>query len=144
MTQPTSAQTYYSILNSGELGESQKKVLQLLLDHGPLTGTEVNEALRSRSGHKRLSELERMGVIRAGPPRPCRVTKREAVEWVVTGRTPAKQAATTDSTPSRSQFESAVEEIRALIRFRKLYDPAYSVTDDLYRVGIWLRKKGRS
>lgn len=141
MTTPTSAQTYYAILQSGELGESQLKVLKLLTDQGAMTGSEVNSALDSHSGHKRLSELAQMGVIRAGNPRICRVTKREAIAWEVTGRLPVKKAPSPDTTPSRKQFEGALAEIRALIQFRRLHDKSYALSDDLTQVGLWLRKK---
>jgi len=141
MASPTSAQTYYSILQSGQLGERQLKVLKLLTDKGPLTGSEVNEALDSSSGHKRLSELCKMGVVRAGNPRLCSVTKREAIAWEVTGRMPSKKPPNPDTTPSRKQFEDGLAEIRALIVFRKLHDPAYKVPPELTQVGLWLRKK---
>jgi hypothetical protein len=143
MTQPTSAQTYYDILQSGELGDRQRTVLKLLMDKGPLTGSEINEALDSHSGHKRLSELEKMGVIRAGPSRVCKVTQREAIEWEVTGRKPSPIPKSPDSTPSRKTLEGAVKEIRALVQFRKLQDPAYNIPSDLYDVGIWLKRKAK-
>ena len=145
MTQPTSAQTYYSLLQSGELGESQRKVLKALIDWGAMTGSEVNEALGTSSGHKRLSELTRMGLVREGTPRVCKVTGREAIAWELTGRTAAQKAvpSSQDATPSRPQFEAAVKEIRALIQHRKLYDTEYAVPNDLFIVGVWLKKKAR-
>lgn len=143
MTQPTSAQTYHDILRSGELGDRQRAVLKLLMDKGPLTGSEVNAALDSHSGHKRLSELEKMGVIRSGASRICTVTKREAIAWEVTGRMPTAIVKSPDTSPSRKTLEGAVSEIRALIQFRKLYDPAYNIPSDLYDTGIWLKRKAK-
>lgn len=142
MIQPTSAQTYYDIVQSGELGESQREVLRLLIDRGPLTGSEVNTSLHSASGHKRLSELEKMGVVRAGIPRICTVTQREAIEWEVTGRPPVRPVAGANAgTPSRKVFKAAVEELLSLVRFRKLHDPGYAIPEELLSVGKWLRKK---
>lgn len=143
MTQPTSAQTYYDILQSGELGDRQRAVLKLLMDKGAMTGSEVNEALDSASGHKRLSELEKMGVVRAGPSRICNVTKREAIAWEVTGRKPVAIPKSPDATPSRKQLEGAVKELRALVQFRKLQDPAYEIPSDLYETAIWLKRKAK-
>lgn len=143
MTQPTSAQTYYDILQSGELGDRQRTVLKLLIEKGPMTGSEINEKLASHSGHKRLSELEKMGVIRAGPSRLCSVTKREAIAWEVTGRMPSPAPKSPDATPSRKTLEEAVKELRALVQFRKLHDPAYSLPSDLYDTAIWLKRKAR-
>lgn len=144
MTQPTSAQTYHSIVQSGELGEAQRKVLQALIDRGPMTGSELNDLLSTSSGHKRLSELKGMGVVREGAPRPCKVTGREAIQWEVTGRAPTPLSAKQqDRTPSRSELENAVKEIRALISFRKTMDPAYSVPQDLFVTGVWLKRKAR-
>lgn len=143
MTQPTSALTYYNILLSGELGDRQRTVLKLLIDSGPLTGSEVNEALNSHSGHKRLSELEKMGVIRAGPSRVCKVTQREAIQWEVTGRMPTPIPKGQDSTPSRKTLMDAVKEMRALVQFRKLQDPQYQPPAHLVETATWLKRKAK-
>ena len=106
-----------------------------------MTGSELNDVLNSSSAHKRLSELTRMGVIRAGAPRVCSCTQREAIAWEPTGRGPSAVQSNTTSTPSRAALKEAVDELRALIRFRKLHDPNYQPPDGLVATGTWLKKK---
>lgn len=143
MTTPTSTAAYIDILQSGELGETQRRVLKLLMDNGPMTGSEVNSALRSSSGHKRLSELEDKGVIHAGAPRICLVTGREAIAWHVTGRMPQPSSQAVSLVPNRKQIGSAVDEIRKLIEFRRAHDPLYLIPHELVLTGKWLRVRSK-
>lgn len=143
MTTPTSTEAYTDILQSEELGKSQKRVLKLLMDNGPMTGSEVNSALRCSSGHKRLSELEDKGVVHAGAPRACLVTGREAIVWHVTGRMPQPSKQALSLVPSRKQIGLAVDEIRRLIEFRRANDSLYMIPHELVLTGKWLRVRSK-
>ena len=138
----TSRQAYVDLLASHKIGDTQKTVLLTLIDSGPMTGAELNDALKSHSAHKRLSELERLGAIRAGNPRPCRVTGKEAISWEPTGTISVPEAKRTAAmTPSRNQIKSALTELRRLVREARVSDPSYKVPDDLVEVGRWLARK---
>ncbi len=57
----TSIKAWIELVNSSALGEMQGQVFDLLDIEGPLTGNEVSS--RIPGGHRRLSELESMGVV---------------------------------------------------------------------------------
>ncbi len=82
-TKPTSAATYHALIKEGRLGGRRGKCLGALLYLGkPSTAQELaKEAGDLRSGHKRLSELVRMGLVVEAPARECAVTGRRAVTW---------------------------------------------------------------
>ena len=79
---PTSVEAYHAIVATGVLGKLQLAVYTLLFERGPLTGREVNVSVRD--GHKRLSELESLGVVASGVQRECSVSGRQAIEWATT------------------------------------------------------------
>jgi len=91
----TSQEAYEEIKRTGRLGAMQFQVYEFLFRKGPSTAGEVNAGLAfqgqvSASFHKRLSELERMGVVDREDVRPCRVTGRNAITWKTTNRLPSK------------------------------------------------------
>ena len=51
------------------------------LHHRRLTGSELNKFVRSPSGHKRLSELRSLGLVRECGKRKCQVTGHTATVW---------------------------------------------------------------
>ena len=120
MTQPTSVQTYHDLLSSGELGKRQRDVLTMLIDFGPMTGSEINQTLGTPSGHKRLSELKAMGVVREGKARPCKVTGREAIEWEITGQAPVRPTPTV-----RPSGESEARLLEAARRWVEAHDQPF-------------------
>lgn len=84
MTRDTSHESYASVRPA--LPRLQALVLQALIDCGPMTRSELDKSLAgpgevNPSYHKRLSELERLGLVRAGKRRPCRVSGRTCIEW---------------------------------------------------------------
>lgn len=103
----TSVQTYSQIQANGLLSRMRWLVYDYLFRHGPATSREIDDGMRSPgevrpSYHKRLSELERLGVA-------CVVgekvdsTGHTAVLWDVTSALPAGVIA-----PSRSWREVAL------------------------------------
>lgn len=83
----TSAEAYEAIKESGLLGKMQLRVLEVVANHGPITANEVNERLGGYGYHKRLSELQRFGVVHTPESRKCSVTGRRCMLWELTGQT---------------------------------------------------------
>ena len=73
-----------SVLN-GDVERARWAAMQLVVAHGPATGSELadfDDHHDSRHVGRRLSELERDGLIIRGDPRKCHVTGRNAATWV--------------------------------------------------------------
>jgi len=89
----TSWEAYKRILESGNLSKMRKAVYRIVGSYGPVTGAEVDfigSKLVDRRGHlhKRLSELERLGIAKIVGVRVCRVTGNNAEEWDITDYVP--------------------------------------------------------
>ena len=84
--QSTSAEAYEAIKESGLLGKLQLRVLEVVVNHGPITANEVNERLGGHGYHKRLSELQRFGVVHTPDSRKCTITGRRCMLWESTGQ----------------------------------------------------------
>jgi hypothetical protein len=144
MARETSKQAFQEILESGALGESQKKVFQAIFEAGDATGRELNDRLQSQSAHKRLSELQDMGLIREFKTRPCRVTGHDSIAWEITGSMPKPRTpAHTVDTPTRKEFEEGLDMIRRLIAYYKARNPEWTTPESLVKVGTWLKRKTR-
>ena len=63
------------------LSNARKKVLAYIVENGPCTGRQINQGLGSQSAHKRLSELERLGVIRCAGVIKCPITGQSSNNW---------------------------------------------------------------
>lgn len=112
----TSIAVFHEIQESGALSRMRWLTYECLYAHGPLTGSEVDERLKGLTGgrdnyHKRLSELERLGVAIRGQTRPCRITGRECEEWDVTDQLP--KPVTVVPKPSTADLVQALKEMRA-------------------------------
>ena len=93
MPRDTSIQVYHQIRAEGLLSKMRLKVYEHLFNHGPLTRSELDSQLKgpaevNPSYHKRLSELERQGVIRTVGRKACSITGREVELWDVTANLP--------------------------------------------------------
>lgn len=92
----TSLEAYRHIESEGLLSRVRFEVYSILFHHGPLTMADIHKRLskgRSVSGGtytSRLSELERMGVIREVKRVKCPITGRTATLWDVTSSLPIK------------------------------------------------------
>ncbi len=53
-----------------------------LVKNGPATATELEHRIGDVHAHKRLSELERIGLAAAGRSRACKHTGKTAIEWL--------------------------------------------------------------
>lgn len=79
MNRATSVESWRQL--QGSLGERQRAVHTWLLENpGGRTAAELDKAL-GPSAHKRLSELERLGLVLTAGNKRCTVTKREAIAW---------------------------------------------------------------
>lgn len=87
-----SIEAYWEILEDGTLGMMQRQAATEIARHESLTGRELDDVLKSMSAHKRLSELEDMGVIYVKEVRPCRITGRDVEAWAMTGKKAVKVA----------------------------------------------------
>lgn len=106
----TSIDAWEDIKASGVLGLEQLRAYECLFRHGPLTGREIDDRL-GVDMHKRLSELERLGVVKCNGKRECRVTGRQVHEWDVTpyrATRIAKRAART-GTKNKSTTKALLE-----------------------------------
>lgn len=95
MMRTTSIRVYREIKESGLLSRMRWRVYRVVFKHGPLTAHELDTHLAApeetkTSYHKRLSELERVGVCRVVGERPCTITGRSALLWDVTDNLPTK------------------------------------------------------
>jgi len=109
----------------------------MLHDHGPLTGREMNARADNPSFHKRLSELEDMGVIYTPGKRVCTVTGLLVHEWLVTSGSPKKLIKQAPPRPKAEQILVAVNFMRwlyVLASYRKK-----AVPDEFVVVVRWLR-----
>jgi DNA-binding Lrp family transcriptional regulator len=144
MTKETSKQAFQQILESGALGDSQKRVFQAIFELGDATGRELNDKLQSQSAHKRLSELEDMGLIRGIRARVCKVTGNDSTAWEITGSMPRAVTPVVNDTPTKAQIGAAVNQLRSLIAMYKAQgNMDYAVPEELYRVALWLKRKSR-
>jgi len=139
----TSVTAYHEICDSGLLGETQKNVIQALAEKGPQTGRELDEYLCSPDAHKRLSELEDMGVARSAGMKICSVTEREVVVWELTGDKPTPPKSKPGDTPTKRELEKAVNELSAKLKQLKALDSKFLLGPELQKVGLWLRKKSK-
>lgn len=90
----TSRAAYDAIRANGTLSLARWQVYDLLFFRGPMTGSEVDAALMKTGAarghrHKRLSELERLGLAARVGERPCAVTGNRAEMWDVTDFVPS-------------------------------------------------------
>lgn len=95
----TSLQAWESMRDSKLLPEARLRMLLGVIYGEPCTAREAVKAYEDKHGErtlsggwKRISELERLGVIEEVERRPCSITGRRAIVWRVTGRLPEKKA----------------------------------------------------
>jgi hypothetical protein len=87
-TRGTSAEAFHDIQESGVQADMARTVLSAVRQHGPITRSELDAVLKgpnevNPSYHKRLSELERKGLVAVVGTRPCRISGRRCAEWAV-------------------------------------------------------------
>lgn len=108
----TSVMALRQQLASGALSRERFRVWDALAMHGPMTGREVDDRLKTVSAHKRLIELCDLGVAEIVGERTCKVTGRIAVEWAALERLPVGEVRKS-KTRSRKELEQEVAELKA-------------------------------
>ena len=90
----TSLEIYHRIKSEGLLKGLRLQVYGVLFEHGGMTVGEMFQrhfsTFQRSSISSRLSELERMGAVIAGPERKCGYTGNNAIVWELTDRVPIK------------------------------------------------------
>lgn len=109
----TSVEAYWKVVPF--LGEMQEQVYRCLWHNGPMTGNEVDVALSppgkvNPSYHKRLSELEKRGVVLIAGTRKCRVSDENCQIWDVT------DATTVNPIDTKSHKQKLIDIIREITR----------------------------
>jgi len=108
----TSLVAYHAIKESRRLNDEQWRVYHHLFHEGPLTGAELDDALKKADAHKRVSELERAGVVREAGHKINERTGMKNVLWDVTADLPVKRrAARLPPKPSREDVSRAVAQL---------------------------------
>lgn len=84
----TSVEAYHHVVQSGVLGRAQEKVYRILFEHGPMSGADLAAyggiTPSGSTLFKRVSELERLGVVRSIGSRKNAKTGRFETLWGVT------------------------------------------------------------
>ena len=104
----------------GELPEARRCVFRQLMKHGGHTGRELNEVMGSQSAHKRLSELERQGLVEDAGTRECRVTGHIAHVWAIVGEDRILDSVSEDgivslpraTAPTRAELLAEIDQLR--------------------------------
>lgn len=112
----TSREAYEKIKASGQLSRMRMKAYSLLRYYGPLTGQEIDAkgtGTQQQSLHKRLSELETLGLAEVVGTRECRVTGHNADEWDITDHYP--DSFVLEKKATRAELVKALEDARDLL-----------------------------
>ncbi len=90
-TKTTSIETWHDLLKAKALAPSRAAIVTALRQAGrPATAAELAKAAGDpKSGHKRLSELRRLGLVVEASTRECAVTGRKATTWQIAETFPA-------------------------------------------------------
>lgn len=107
----TSIDAYNTIKENGLLSKMRMEVYDCLHAWGDMTGRELNRHLGGVSFHKRLSELQNLGVIETDGERPCDVTGQVSTVWRVNGCLPVR--ADVDGRPTRKDLLKRIEFLEA-------------------------------
>ncbi len=145
----TSLQAYDYIRQNGLLSHMRLRVYEDLLTNGPSTAAEVTARLLTPtmgnpSFHRRLSELEELGIVYRVKVRECRLTGHLAEVWeIVPGALP-QGTVRAKASPSKAVLRSALEEIADLVDFREKNSDAYEVSQSLIDVVEWIDRRSRT
>jgi hypothetical protein len=134
-----SIEAYWDIIEDGTLGQMQREAATEIARHESLTGRELDDVLKSMSAHKRLSELEAMGVIRVKEVRACRITGREVEAWEMTGKKaekPLGKKSTVAGRPTKAQLQRCLPSLRGL--YLSLVSAKDPVASDIKQLGLWI------
>lgn len=111
---PTSVEAWRALCQSGTLTQRRFEVLECLALYGPMTANELEKKLHNTSAHKRLSELQDLGVVEIVRERECTVTGRNCAEWRALDRMPTGEVKRT-AKRSMKELEQEVAQLKARI-----------------------------
>lgn len=77
----TSVKSWEEIKASDARTKCMRTIVETLSLHGPLTGREICDKADQDGLWKRLSEMQRMGVVDTDGKRKCSITRRTAYIW---------------------------------------------------------------
>lgn len=139
----TSIQAYSELVSSGALNHKQRAVYGCLKTKGSQTGRELDRELGwTQDAHKRLSELERAGVVDSTLRAVCGVTGRRSILWRLTGKDP--NSVTREDLKPPPRAEISAEDIRMAVEdFRHLTATCGGASGPAERVLQWLERKIR-
>lgn len=83
MRDPNSIRTWHRIQGDGRLTKSRHRTFEALCRRGPCTAQELVRFFGYDHAEKRLSELERQGVVIRLESRACSITGETAATWEV-------------------------------------------------------------
>lgn len=90
MTRETSKSAYQSIMANGTLSQRRRDVYDILYKYGPLSASEVCQklSLPRDSVSPRLSELQRLSIVKEFGTKTCGITGQTVTAWDVTASLP--------------------------------------------------------
>lgn len=90
MTRQTSKAAYQAIMSNGTLSQRRRDVYDILYKYGPLSASEVCQhlSLPRDSISPRLSELQRLSIVKEFGTKSCGITGQTVTAWDVTGTLP--------------------------------------------------------
>ena len=135
----TSIQAYKQIEANGLLSRVRWMVYSHLFHHGPLTGGELNRQMGGGGYHKRLSELESLGVIVGTGIRVCSVTGMKCEQWDVTCALPSGTIKQSGTKPTRAEFGKAFAQLRVIHRHQQMVGKPFP--PELVEVLSWVRDR---
>jgi len=110
----TSAEAYKAIVESKYITKARRQVVDWLYMKGDCTGEEL-DGYAGTSAHKRLSELETMGVVAAMGFKTNTTTGHKAILWGLTGKAP-----NADQLPGVPVFKRPVPRAKLLLEVNNL------------------------
>ena len=114
----TSIDCYNAIKAEGLLSKRRFETYEAMVKIAPCTASEVQKSINyfdgGRDCMKRISELNKLGVIYDKGTRTCNVTGRNVVEWDLTDRLPVNVKRSTNT--KKHRINEALNSLRQLYK----------------------------
>ena len=131
------AQVYAQLMASDLLSPTQKKVAGTVAAQEDITGPELNKMLGHESAHKRLSELQMLGVIYRKRRRLCAVSGKMCNAWAVTGKMPVIPTKEENIEPTLGELQRCVDPMRrCYLYLMTTKDPAAA---NVKKLTLWIQ-----
>ena len=136
---PTSLKALRIIEANGSLTFAKRAVYAHLVFNGPMTAGELTAQMKppnqtNPSYHKRLSELEALGVVHRIGTRPCKITGHNAIVWEVTDNLPVEKPT------KKPSWKNLVDAFIESITFVSLGTVDKPFSQNLCNTLTWIRK----